>query len=86
MNVNSKLFVPEANVEKQKQLETTTPNDLTENADRVVSKRVDHTEPASETTKISPKELKVVIVKDLTLLIDRLLKDGSLCEKMALED
>ena len=52
----------------------------------MISKRVGTKGPDSEMTGISPKELKVVIVKDLTLLIDRLLEDGSLCEKMALDE
>lgn len=34
----------------------------------------------------SSKEMKAVIVKDLTFLIDRLLEDGSLLEKMILDD
>ena len=86
MNVNCKLFVPETNIEKQNEADERTPEDFTENVDRVISKRVGTKGPDSKLTRIGSKELKVVMVKDLTLLIDRLLEDGSLCEKMALDE
>ena len=85
MNVNCKLFVPETNLEKPKTNDAS-PEDFSENVEKVISKRVGLKGPDSEATKMSSKELKVVIVKDLTILIDRLLEDGKLCEKMTLDD
>ena len=37
-------------------------------------------------TERNSKESKAILIKDLTLLIDRLLVDGSLTEKMTLDE
>ena len=85
MNVNSELFVPatelKPQVEKENEANKLTPDDFTEHADEVISKKVGVKVP-----KRSSKEQKAMVVKDLTSLIDRLLEDGTLCEKMTLDD
>lgn len=86
LNINSKVFVPESSSDQLKSNEskTTIPDDFSHSASKVIES-MDYNNRLKD-SKLNNKELKEVIVKDLTTLIDKLLIEGCLKEKMAIDD